>query len=53
MDTEKLGEIFLNGKIINLDNVSEEVLDNTLTEINIKKEEIIDRINSILAEIQN
>lgn len=53
MNTEKLGEIFFNGKIINLDNVSEEVLDNTLSEINTKKEEIIDRINSILAEIQH
>ena len=53
MDNEKLGEIFVDVIIINLDNASIEVLDSTLNEINLQKEKVMNRINKLLAEIQN
>ena len=53
MVNEKLGEIFVDGRIINLDNASIEVLDSTLNEINLQKEKVMNRINKLLAEIQN
>lgn len=53
MNTEKLGEIFVDGKIINLESSSIEELDAMLEQINSQKEIIVNRIDAILEEIQN
>ena len=52
METEKIGEIFVDGRIINLDSASMETLDSNLEQINSQKEKIINSINNILAQIQ-
>lgn len=52
METEKIGEIFVDGRIINLDSASMETLDSNLEHINSQKEKIINSINNILAQIQ-
>ncbi len=45
---DKLGEIFLDGRIINLDNSTIEVLDRTKSEIQFKQKDAINNINVIL-----
>lgn len=51
MNSEKLGEIFINGKIINLDKASMELLESTLEELSKQKGEVTKKINEILSEI--
>lgn len=51
MEVEKLGEDFINGGIINLDNSSCEIYENELKKISLKKEDIIRRINNLLKQI--
>ena len=53
MNTDKLGEIFVDGRIINLDNADIEILDSTLEQVNLEKEKVMNRINRLLSEIQN
>lgn len=53
MNTDKLGEIFVDGRIINLDNASIETLDSTLEQVNSEKEKVMNRINRLLGEIQD
>ncbi len=45
---DKFGEIFVDGRIINLDTSTMEVLDRTVNEINVKQKVTVDNINSIL-----
>ena len=52
MKTEVLGEIFFDGKIVNLDSASIKDLDNMIIEINEKEEDTINKLNRVLAEIQ-
>ena len=51
MEIEKLGDDFINGGMINLDNSSCEIYENELKKISLKKEEIINKINSLLKQI--
>lgn len=51
MNSEKLGEIFVDGRIINLDNASMEMLESTLGVLSKQKEGSINKINKILSEI--
>lgn len=48
MEVEKLGEEFIDGGIINLDNSPIEVYSKALEKISEKKEEIIKQINILL-----
>lgn len=50
---EKLGEIFIQGKVVNLDNTDVNDLENYLQSIQSEKEEIKERLDSILEEIYN
>lgn len=52
MKTENLGEIFLDGRIITLDNMSDKDLNNLLNQIKAKEETCMNKLNDILAEIQ-
>ena len=45
---DKFGEIFVDGRIINLDTSTMDVLDRTVNEINVKQKVTVDNINSIL-----
>jgi hypothetical protein len=45
---DKLGEIFIDGKILNLDNSTIDVLDRTKSEIQIKQKDAVNNINTIL-----
>lgn len=51
MNSEKLGEIFIDGRIINLDNSSIEILESSLAVLNKQKEMSVSKINKILSEI--
>lgn len=51
MKTEKIGEIFIDGRIINVDNASKETLDSTLQQLDNQKTNIIGKLNKILSEI--
>ena len=48
MNSEKLGEVFVDGRIINLDNASMEMLESTLGVLSKQKESSIVKINKIL-----
>ena len=52
MNTENMGEIFIDGRIIVLDNTSVQDLDKVLNQINEQKDKIMNRLNMVLAEIQ-
>ena len=52
MKTENLGELFFDGRIINLDSASVQDIDNMIIQINQKEDEIINKLNRVLAEIQ-
>ncbi len=52
MNTEKIGEIFIDGRIVNLDNSSIEALDSMLEKIDSQKKNIMKNIDEILTEIQ-
>ncbi|HIT71924.1 MAG TPA: hypothetical protein IAD08_08470 [Candidatus Scatovivens faecipullorum] len=52
MEIEKVGEIFIDGRIINLDNSSMETLNSNFEEITSQKEKLINNINNILEQIQ-
>ena len=52
MNTEKIGEIFIDGRIVNLDNSSVEDLDSMLEKIDSRKKNIMNNIDEILTEIQ-
>ncbi len=52
MDTEKMGEVFVDGRVLNLDNASIEILDSTLEKIDTQKTQLMKRMDTILAEIQ-
>jgi len=45
---DKLGEIFIDGRIINLDNSTIETLDSTKKEIQFKQKDAVNNINTIL-----
>ena len=51
MNSEKLGEVFVDGRIIHLDNASMEMLESTLGVLSKQKESSIVKINKILSEI--
>ena len=51
MEVEKLGEEFIDGGIMNLDNSSVDIYENSLKKIETKKEEVIKQINSLLKKI--
>lgn len=51
METEKIGEIFVDGRIINLDNSSAEIISSTLQQLDNQKSNIIGKLNKILSEI--
>ncbi len=53
MNTEKIGEIFVDGRIVNLDDSSIETLDAMLEKIDSQKKNIMKNIDTILTEIQN
>ncbi len=48
---DKLGEIFVDGKIINLDTSTIEVLNRTKEEIQIKQKESVKNIDNILSNL--
>lgn len=52
MEIEKLGDIFADGGMINLDSVSVEKIDLTLEKIKKSKEMRMNNINELLAKIQ-
>lgn len=52
MKTENLGEIFFDGRVISLDNASDKMLDELLVKINSQKEDCLNNLNNILADIQ-
>lgn len=52
MKTEDMGEIFIDGRIIGLDNTSVQDLESILEQINTQNEKIINKLNIVLAEIQ-
>ena len=52
MNTENIGEIFIDGRIVNLDNSSVEDLDSMLEKIDSRKKNIMNNIDEILTEIQ-
>ena len=52
MKTENLGELFFDGRVINLDNFSVQDIDNTIIQINQTEENVINKLNRVLAEIQ-
>lgn len=52
MKTESLGEIFLDGRIIGLDNTSVEDIDRFLNQVKSEEETCMNKLNSVLAEIQ-
>lgn len=52
MKTENLGEVFFEGRIVNLDSASVQDIDNMIIQINQKEENIINKLNRVLAEIQ-
>jgi len=51
MEVEKLGEEFIDGEILNLDNSSVDIYENALNKIGLKKEKIVKQINNILKKI--
>lgn len=51
MNTEKIGEIFIDGRIINLDNATSDILNSTLQQLDNQKSNIINKLNVILSEI--
>lgn len=53
MNIEKIGEIFIDGRIVNLDNSSIEDIDIMLEKINVQKKNVMESIDKILTEIQN
>lgn len=52
MKLENLGEIFVDGRIIGLDNTSTQDIDNVLKQLNTQEESIMNRLNIALSEIQ-
>ncbi len=52
MRIEKLGEVFINGEIINLDNSSIDELNQSLKKVKDEKEKVINSINVLLQEAQ-
>lgn len=53
MNVEKLGEIFVDNQIFNLDTLSMEELSELLQKVKSTREEKIDNINKVLGKIQN
>lgn len=53
MNFESMGEIFTNGRIINLDKTSSETINTALEEVKVQKSNALNKINNLLAEIQN
>lgn len=53
MKFESMGEIFTNGRIINLDKASAETINSALEEVKVQKNNTLNKINNLLAEIQN
>jgi hypothetical protein len=51
MNSEKLGEIFVDGRIVNLDSSSIDVLETTMVELTKQKASSLVKINKILSEI--
>lgn len=52
MKTENLGEIFMDGKIIGLDSISDNDIESILSELKTKEDAVINKLNRVLAEIQ-
>ena len=52
MKTEDLGELFFDGRIVNLDKASTQDIDELLLQLNQKEEAVINKLNRVLAEIQ-
>lgn len=50
---EKLGEILVQGKVVNLDNTSVDELENYLKSIQSEKEKVKEKLDGILEEIYN
>lgn len=53
MKFESMGEIFADGRIINLDKASAETINSVLEEVKTQKGNALNKINNLLAEIQN
>ncbi len=53
MEIEKIGQIEVNGKSIDIDNLSKEDIKISLEKIRIEKANVLDNINEFLAELQN
>lgn len=53
MNIEKLGDIFADGRMINLDSASIDVLDQTIEKVNEQREDKMKAINNLLVKIQN
>ena len=51
MKTESMGEVFLDGRIVNLDMSSIDELNQNLEIVKSKKENIINKINTLLKEV--
>lgn len=52
MKLESIGEIFYDGRVINLDNASLETLNPLLDKVKSEKEDLMNKLNNILGEIQ-
>ena len=52
MKTENLGEIFFDGRIIGLDNVAIEDINNILSQIKNEEEKCMNKLNNVLMKIQ-
>lgn len=52
MKFEEIGEIFYDGRIINLDNPSIDMLNSTLENIKIKKDELNEKLDNLVVEMQ-
>lgn len=50
METTKIGEVFIDGRIINLDNVSIDEIENYKKIIIEKRNKVINSINNVLKE---
>lgn len=52
MKLDTLGETFFDGRIINLDNPSLDILDTSLEKIKQKKEDLELKLNDLIVEMQ-
>jgi len=51
MEIEKIGELFIDGKIVNIDSMSCDLLESELKILEDEKTNIIGKLNKILLEI--